>query len=257
MIEKPILFCSTKAVPHIALIAHLYDIPLMLRRKNKPVILDETYQTLIAATYFAEHVQIDHPIIGCFEPDTSRKYADFIIDKAKAKFNLINYSELLNDADFTGLQKTYTVIQLIVEPEYRKQLIYNRIFRLYDASQKNYVLVDQGLRNHKDGANVKTRMQTYMEATDWKDMGDIRGFIDFLLSNESPIMKSFMFEDKVKHQRSTLKVSYHNIFDHTADYSKLCDWVGKKANVDEWKSILHRIRLPDHVYCYGEYWNLT
>jgi hypothetical protein len=257
MNKKPILFCSSKAVPHMALLAHLYDLPYEFRRKNKPVILRNAADQFIASTHFTEHIHIDHPINGHLPEKTSELFADFIIGKSKEKFNLVNYSELLNDYDFNRLQDFYDIIQLIIEPEYRKSLILNRLFRLYDLEQKNYVIVDQGLNDHKDTINKKSRLKTYMQATNWKDEKDVNGFINFLLSDDSPIYKSLNFEDVVKQKRPSIKLSYHNLFHNIDDYFKLCDIIGKKPAEDQWKSIISSCQLPQHIYYYGQFWDIA
>jgi hypothetical protein len=255
MLEKPILFCSSKAVPHMALLAHLYDLPLILGRKNKPGIAQLRGEQYIAATYFTEHMEIDQPIIGHLSDKNSRCYTDFIIANAVSMFNLINYSELINDDDFQSLQKHYEIIQLIIEPEYRKEIILNRLFRLYDHKQKNYVFIDQGLDDHRDAINETARIHTYMRAAGWDDPRDIRGFVALLLSADGHIHKSLMFEDAVKKRRPCINLSYANVFHDLADYHRLCDMLGQEARPQKWQEALASVALPQHIYWCGEYWD--
>lgn len=256
MLERPILFCSSKAAPHMALLAHLFNMPLTLNRKNKPHIPQLKGEQFIAATYFTEHIEIDQPIRGHLSNRNSKSYTDFIISNAISKFNLINYSELINDDDFALLQNHYNIIQLVIEPQYRKEIILNRIFRLYDHKQKNYVFVDQGLKNHKDKINEMLRIHTYMNAAGWHDLQDIRGFVSFLVSDDGPIVKSLEFEYFTKKRRSCNNLNYGSIFHDISDYQKLCDIVGKLACPTKWQKILSSMSLPKHVYWCGEYWNV-
>ena len=177
MPTKPILFCSSKAVPHIALISHFYDFPLTINRKNKPSIIDPTSEKFTKATYFTQQTQIQHPIYGHLPITASKFYRDYIIDNKNDEFNLINYSELLNDDDFDYLRNYFEIIQLEIEPNYRKILILQRLFRLYDLKQIDYILLDQGLTDHRDQYNEKIRLHTYMTATNWSDRNYVKGFV--------------------------------------------------------------------------------
>ena len=251
--DKPVLFCSTKGVPHLALIAHLYDLKFELDRDNKPFIPDG--RDWISATFFTDHITIKQPINGFMKKEESSAYKRFIIDNAKNPFNQINYSELLNDDDFDELRQHYEIIQLIIEPVYRRDLILNRIFRLYDRKHKDYSFVDQGLLPHADIGRIELRLLTFMTATGWQDKLDIRGFIRFLFSEESPIFASFIHETRTKERRDSHKVSYGGLFTGHSDYQFLSKLTNRPARLDDWISLSRSLKLPRYLYRFGHYWD--
>lgn len=251
--SKPILFCSTKAVPHLALIAHLYDLKFNLDRDNKPIIEDG--RDWISATFFTDHITITQPIIGFMKDEESSAYKQFIIDNARNPFNQINYSELLNDDDFDELRQHFDIIQLIIEPVYRRDLILNRIFRLYDRKHKDYSFVDQGLLPHADLGKIELRLLTFMTATGWQNKQDLRGFVRFLLSDGSPIFASFSHETRTKERRDSHKVSYGGLFSGHSDYQLLCELTNRPNRLDDWIKLSKSLHLPKHLYRFGYYWD--
>ena len=253
IMNKPILFCSTKAVPHLALIAHLYDLKFDLDRNNKPNIQDG--RDWISATFFTDHINITQPIKGYIKKEESSAYKQFIIDNAKNPFNQINYSELLNDDDFDELRQHFEIIQLMIEPIYRRDLILNRVFRLYDKKHKDYSFVDQGLLPHADVGRIELRLLTFMTATGWQDKQDTRGFVKFLFSDESPIFESFSHETRTKEKRDSHKVSYGGLFTGHSDYKFLCELIERPARLDDWIRVSRSLKLPRYHYRFGLYWD--
>ena len=187
--------------------------------------------------------------------EQSAAYKKFIINNAKNPFNQINYSELLNDEDFAELHKYFEIVQLVIEPIYRRELILNRIFRLYDQKHKNYSFVDQGLYPHADFDKIELRLLTFMTATGWTDKKDIVGFIRFLLSNESPIFQSFNHETKMKEKRKSFKVSYGGLFAGHSDYQSLCALANRPSRLNDWIKLSNSLHLPRYLYRFGHYWD--
>ena len=253
IMDKPILFCSSKGVPHLALIAHLYDLKFELDRDNKPFIPDGN--DWISATFFTDHITLTQPINGYMKNEESSAYKRFIIDNARNPFNQINYSELLIDDDFDELKQHFEIIQLIIEPMYRRDLILNRIFRLYDKKHINYSFVDQGLLPHTGDGRKELRLLTFMTAAGWQDKQDIRGFVKFLFSEDSPIFASFSHETRTKERRYSHKVSYGGLFTGYSDYQLLCKLSNRPARLDDWISLSESLKLPRYLYRFGHYWD--
>jgi hypothetical protein len=253
MESNRILFCSSKGVPHLALIAHLYGLDLELDSKHKPKICDERFT---AATYFNQRIKIKQPIVGHLTKQESAHYRDFIIQNASMEFNQINYSELLTNEDFEDLKSKFTIIQLLIPHRYHRQVILNRIFRLYQHIQSDYVLTDQCLFDHHSSSD-ETRLKTYMNAVHWKDDSDVKGFIKFLLSEESPASRSLHYEYEIKSSRKSLKLSYGNLFDQTYDYEILSSITCKHHSQEKWKDLIEDLKIPDHLFAFGQYWELS
>jgi len=250
---KPKLICSIKAAPHIALLAHASGTRLSFNKMGKPIIDDNS---MIAATWFTDHIDLPDPITSVFDQGISRAYTNFIIDNARARLNQINYSELLDEDSMQMLSEIYDIVQIIPDDDSYRRIALQRFFWLYDAKHPNYLFLDRGLRKHRHEETPR-RLERYMMANGWDDWKDIRGFIRYCLADASPMMLSLREERNIKSSRGFPGFGYGDLFGKDCPaYEEFMLLIGQTPDRRKWIDTLVAIEMPRRFYLYGRYWDL-
>ena len=250
---KPLLICSTKAAPHLALISHISGSPLHIDKCGKPTTEFEH----IAATYFTEDLDMPDPVTGQFSNHHSDLYADYIFTKAKTQVNQINYSELMQDAAVARIAERFKIVQIIPDPASHHMIILRRFFLLYGLAHKNYLFLDRGLPKHRH-LDLDYRLDKYMFLNGWTEHKDKPGFLRWLLDDvDNPMRASLREEHDIKRSRAYPSFTYSGIFSGDApEYEALCSEIDKVPDRKSWIAMLDRLKLPSKFYKFGHYWDI-